>query len=1084
LLWGEQSTTYTLTWLPSRLSDLWLEPRENRESDFMKNPSPIGWLAKILGVILLANLALNQSGGGWSNPLAGTAFSAEATPETSPDAPASDRSAAPFGISRGLCVVLGDAQGELALRLAKQTELLIYTQWPKPEDAEKFRRLVDAQGLYGTRIYVEQGAFSRLHLADNLADLVLATGDAAAMPETESLRVLRPQGKARLGSRELTKPFPNGIDDWSHPYHGPDNNPASKDQVAQGPYLTQFLADPRYAPLPQVAVASAGRVFKAFGHIAFKAREEPWLNTLAAFNGYNGTLLWRRELPASIMVHRNTLIATPTVLYYGDDKSCKIIDAASGSLQAEIVPPAEVAAGTFWKWMALEKGILYALVGEQEQRDPVIKARMQSHGWPWNPLSPGFNQPENPWGYGRTLLAVDPQTKAVLWHYQESEPIDSRALCMKNGHLYAFRFGTYLTCLDAQTGQIIWRKTPANAPALFASLGSYQDRQDWRTNWRTTAYLKCSDQALYFSGPPVGKLLAVAADDGRILWQHPYDNYQLVLQDDALYGISGQIDSEVSRKFDPLTGRVLAEIKLGRRACTRPTGASDAIFFRADEGSTRLDLASGAPQLVSPMRAQCQDGVTIANGLLYWWPSVCDCNLTLYGITSLSPAGKFDYSQAAIENERLERQSDLAPNTDSFPISSADWPTFRANNLGTVTSDAAVPANSVRRLWEISLPREVTPTAPTAVGEFVFLAGSDGIVRALRARTGEPAWKAYTGGAIRFPPTLWNGRAYVGSGDGWVYAFDARGPLAGSSDSKASLPLWRFRAAPVERRIPVYGQLLSTWPAASGVLVEEGIAYVAAGIVNYDGTHVYALDALTGRIKWQNNTSGHLDPVAHSGVSVQGHLMLYDKKLWLPGGNAVSPACYDVSNGRCLNDSNLVHLVHNNNVLAAISPRGWELYQVGNRVMVSGKPFYSHPQYPVFDPSVLNKMFVASAGSGDLAWINNSKLVCYARPTTSRNERLRAGWGKKEIPGLQSLWERQSQGSVALAICSNAVIVANASEVTALNVVNGQTLWTQPLPSAPVPWGLAITRDGYVILTLENGAVQCFGKALTLAEAK
>ena len=40
--------------------------------------------------------------------------------------------------------------------------------------------------------------------------------------------------------------------------------------------------------------------FKAFGHIAFKEREEPWLNTLAAFNGYNGTLLWRREIPAAL----------------------------------------------------------------------------------------------------------------------------------------------------------------------------------------------------------------------------------------------------------------------------------------------------------------------------------------------------------------------------------------------------------------------------------------------------------------------------------------------------------------------------------------------------------------------------------------------------------------------------------------------------------------------------------------------------------------------------------------------------------------------------------------------------------------
>ena len=68
------------------------------------------------------------------------------------------------------------------------------------------------------------------------------------------------------------------------------------------------------------------------------------------------------------------------------------------------------------------------------------------------------------------------------------------------------------------------------------------------------------------------------------------------------------------------------------------------------------------------------------------------------------------------------------------------------------------------------------------------------------------------------------------------------------------------------------------------------MAYVAAGIVNYDGTHVYALDAATGRIKWQNNATGHMDPVGRTGVSVQGQLLAFDGRLWLAGGNVVSPA--------------------------------------------------------------------------------------------------------------------------------------------------------------------------------------------------
>ncbi|MCX7047031.1 MAG: PQQ-binding-like beta-propeller repeat protein [Candidatus Sumerlaeota bacterium] len=953
-----------------------------------------------------------------------------------------------LGVTRGICVVLGDPTCELALKMARESELLIYAQMPDAADVEKARQKAHEAGFYGTRIYIEKGAYSKLYLADNIADALVAVGEAANMPQAEAKRVLHPGAKALIAGKELIKPSATGTDDWSHPYHGPDNNPLSRDQIARAPYLTQFLSDPRYAPVPQVAVASAGRVFKLFGHIAFKAREEPWLNTLAAFNGYNGVLLWRREIPPALMVHRSTLIATPTVLYFGDDKSCKVIDAATGELRDEIAPPEDVAGGTFWKWMALENGALYALIGEQEERDPVIRARRETHGWPWNPLSPGYNKPDHTWGFGRTLLAIDPATKKILWRHQETEPIDSRALCMKDGRIYAFRFGAYLVCLDAKTGKEIWRKTKDNAHELFAALGQYMNRQGFATNWRTTAYLKCSDKALYFAGPPIGTLLAVSATDGKVLWTHPYNNYQLLICDDGLYGLSGQTDRDPARKFNPLTGEILAEIKIARRACTRVTGSVDAIFCRAGEGSTRIDRASNRPQLVSPMRPQCHDGVTIANGLLYWWPSVCDCNLTLYGITCLGPAGGFDFKQEAIAAERLESFAKSGDAVAGLPESDGDWPSFRANNTASVTSKARIPANAAP-CWKIEPSATFTPTAPTAAGGLAFFGGSDGIVRAVDAQTGNQQWTAYTGGRIQYPPTISKGRAYVGSGDGWVYCFEA----------KTGRLLWRFRAAPVERRIPVYGELQSTWPAASGVLVSEGVAYVAAGILNYDGTHVYALDAATGRIKWQNNSSGQLDSESRSGVSVQGHMMLVDGKLYLAGGNAVSPAVYDIADGRCLNDPGILRQVNNNNVPGSRSPRGSELYEAGGKVQVSGKPLYAHPQYDVYDNQVSKKTLLAATGDRAISWSDNAKLVC-------------------SVPGAskpETKWGKDCKGSLALAVAANAVVVAKASEVVAYDLQDGATLWTQPLPASPAPFGLAISSNGGVIVTLEGGKVVCIG---------
>ncbi len=221
--------------------------------------------------------------------------------------------------------------------------------------------------MLNTRVYVEKGNRARIQLADNLADAVIV-GNAAIdqAAKEEVLRVLRPGGTAWVGTEILTKPQPQGIDLWSHPYHGPDNNPQSTDRVARAPYLTQFLAEPWYCPMPEMTVAAGGRMFKAFGSRAFLRPQWPMLNTLMAMNGYNGTMLWQRPLDPDFMIHRNTLIATPDTLYLGDAASCKLLDAATGQLKGEINVPEGLSDGPVWKWMALEGGVLYALVGEKE----------------------------------------------------------------------------------------------------------------------------------------------------------------------------------------------------------------------------------------------------------------------------------------------------------------------------------------------------------------------------------------------------------------------------------------------------------------------------------------------------------------------------------------------------------------------------------------------------------------------------------------------------------------------------------------------------------------------------------------------
>jgi len=989
------------------------------------------------------------------------------------------------GVARGIYVLLDDMKCKVALDLALKSELVLYCPFSTDQDVQAARWAADSAGFFGTRIYVEKSLPEKINLADNIADAIIAIDDKRVVDKKEILRVLRPNGKAWIRQKQVIKPMPEGIDEWSHPYHGPDNNTQSKDRLIKAPYLTQFLAEPHYGPVTQVTVASNGLVFKGFGNVAFHEREEEFLNTLVAFNGYNGTMLWKRDLVPGIMLHRNTMIATPEVLFVADDKSCQLIDPLSGRQTGEIRPDPEIAGGTFWKWMGLENGVLYAMIGAQEQKDPVMRWRRQIHGWPWTAISKGFNEAEHNWGFGNDLLALDPASGDIIWHYHEDEAIDSRALCMKNGKIYLFRFGTYLTCLNAGSGKVVWRKTVENAPELFEAIGDYLPRQSYDTNWRTRNYLTCSDQALYFAGPQINKLLAVSTEDGRVLWEDPFNNYQIVLREDALYAISGPWRKNVSKKFDPLSGAVLAELPTGRRACTRPNGSIDAIFFRASGGSVRFDLATNQPEWISPMRPSCQDGVTIANGLLYWWPYVCDCQLSIYGVTALGPAGDFDFEHAASVEERLEK-GDIDVNTISELLTtSADWPTFRQNNEANVLSDARIPADGYM-IWKypegeryyaatnvLGHAHYTIPTAPVTVDGILYYGSTDGSVCALDIMTGQLLWKAYTGGAIRIPPTIWKGFLLVGSGDGYVYNLEARtGRL-----------IWRFRAAPEERKIPVYGRLLSTWPAASGIRVKNGIAYFAAGIVNYDGTHVYALDVASGKIIWQNNSSGHLDPEARTGASVLGHMICDDKNLYLASGTSLSPAIYDLADGHCLNDPEPLKNCE------SYSPRGWELFRIGDYVVAGGKPYYGDARHEVYDITVQNKLLHTSDGKRDVLWINQKKVACY--PPIDR-QTLNACvsspqfsgyvapiWGNLDIRS-DPYWEYYCEESQAVAMCRNAVIVAEKEKIAALDIKDGRVLWSYPLPYSPVPWGMTVSRDGKVVVTLDDGSVYCFGGEQTI----
>ena len=72
------------------------------------------------------------------------------------------------------------------------------------------------------------------------------------------------------------------------------------------------------------------------------------------------------------------------------------------------------------------------------------------------------------------------------------------------------------------------------------------------------------------------------------------------------------------------------------------------------------------------------------------------------------------------------------------------------------------------------------------------------------------------------------------------------------------------------------------------------------------------------------------------------------------------------------------------------------------------------------------------------------------------------------------LWASPTSDIRGLAVGSDGLVVLHEASVEGL-APDGKTMWTAPLPSPPVRWGVALTGDG-IVVTLTDGEVVCLGE--------
>ncbi len=769
----------------------------------------------------------------------------------------------------GFVLHLGCGDGALTACLTADDRYVVHGLDDDPDNVAKAgKKIADAE--LETRVTVEHFSGDVLPFVDNLVNLVVVdTRCEIRDAGSEILRILAPRGAAVVrekgneawlsripfpisriagGFAMLTKPVPAEIDHWTHYMHGPDGNAVAADALVGPPRRLQWLAGPAVARHHDVT-ASISSVVSDGPRIYYIIDEGPpslmnfppdW--KLVARDAFNGVLLWKRPITTWANYLRpfrsgppqlpRRLVAVDGEVYVtlGVDAPVSILDATSG----ESLRVLEETRGAD-EILAIGDVLLVVTCELQGQSDEAARR--------------GVPPADSP----RSLMAVSAETGEVLWKKSGANTAKLRPMTLAATTACAvFQRGTEVVCVNAETGKEMWtfdhaslqpQAAPPKEPAKGkpAKKPTRKKRSVFGASFFAPTIVICERDGVVLASDR-GKLTALSLVQGKPLWSCPsppdfHAPADVFLADGLVW--SGIF---ATQGRDPRTGEVKRTIDItglltpGHHARCYRNKATHRFVIADKRGMEYLDLTGKQHSRNNWVRGVCQYGVMPCNGMTYVPPNACCCyaGAILRGFTALLPRGDTPSQSSDV----LEQSCVLDDVLHSRVLAlDSPWPTYRGDILRSGSTAASISI-SPERIWDAKIGGKLTP--PVVGGGRVFVASvNDHRITALDEKTGTRLWTFAAGGRVDTPPTFDYGTLLFGSNDGWVYCLRA-------IDGKL---VWRFRAAPEDRRTMVDNQLESLWPVHGNVLVMDGIAYFAAGRSVYldGGIWLYGVNALTGK---------------------------------------------------------------------------------------------------------------------------------------------------------------------------------------------------------------------------------------------
>jgi outer membrane protein assembly factor BamB len=409
------------------------------------------------------------------------------------------------GITKGYCLVIGAECGRLALELARRTELTILGAEPNPEKVRAARLALDAAGLYGERVSIDQSNLSALPYSNYFANLIvsdslLLTGKIPSNPG-QLARHLKPCGgiiclgvpanapsqadtlsaeqlrrwlaQLELGRCQVIEtnglwaklrrgPLP-GAGKWTHQYAEPGNTACSDDRILAGPLGLLWFGEP--GPALMVNRHNAAAAPLALNGQLFIQGE----NIVMTYDSYNGILEWKRNIPGAMRTRLKksecgNLAASEDSFFVAVGDKCLRLDAKTGETRATYdIPPTPKAVSRKWGYVAYVDGILYgSAITRTGISDSVFAIDTRDEKTLWTYEGENIGNLTIAIGDGWIFFvdsSLTPEQRQALLRQDKSHLMNLSDEEAKKMEETAKRLDARLAvCLDARTGGKLWEK--------------------------------------------------------------------------------------------------------------------------------------------------------------------------------------------------------------------------------------------------------------------------------------------------------------------------------------------------------------------------------------------------------------------------------------------------------------------------------------------------------------------------------------------------------------------------------------------------------------------------------------------------